>query len=84
MLSLPGISGSNTITADSATTAPLQVLADYLGDLGATAYDTVSGLVTANYNYLNPTGTSYTVSGSVSGAFDYYYLTGSSAPGGDR
>jgi Ca2+-binding RTX toxin-like protein len=54
----------------SSTATPEEVLLSYLSQLGDTT--TASALDTANFNYLNPTGSSYTVTGSVSGSTDTF------------
>lgn len=76
-LSVSGLSGAVT-TAPTSDTA-LQTLVSYLSDLGSTA--TASTLNTANITYLNPTGTAYTVTGTVSGSTDTFSVTASSAAG---
>jgi hypothetical protein len=77
VISLSNIEG-DTVSTVTLTHTPEQALTSYLADLGDTT--TASALDTANFDYLNPTGSSYTVTGTVSGSNDTFTLTSSSAP----
>ena len=81
-ITLGGVT-SNTVAAVSAATSALQTMADYLTDLGDTI--TTSALDALNYAYLNPTGTGYTVTGTISGGNDTFLLNSGSgsAPGAE-
>jgi hypothetical protein len=68
---------TNPVISDP-TETPEQILLSYLSDLGDST--TASALDTVNYNYLNPTGTAYTVTGTVSGSNDTFTDNGG-APG---
>jgi hypothetical protein len=63
VIDLPGITGDETVTDPGNSIAPLTVLSDYLSDLDDPL--TTAQLTADNYAYLNPTGTAYTVTGSV-------------------
>jgi len=79
VITLPGIT-NDMIAAPPAGTSTDQTLLDYLSDLGDTT--TASALDALNFAYLNPTGTAYTVNGSVSGTTDTFTLGSSDdAPG---
>lgn len=65
-LTLPGISGNMTVAPDTTLSdSPYQVLGDYLAELGDSS--DASNLSALNYAYLNPTGTAYDVTGTVTG-----------------
>ncbi|WP_263356149.1 beta strand repeat-containing protein [Acidicapsa ligni] len=72
-ISLSSTDGDTVLTPAS-TDTPEEALIAYLGNLGDST--TASALDTANFDYLNPTGTAYTVNGTVSGSNDTFSVSG--------
>jgi hypothetical protein len=78
-ITLSSIPTTATLTTPSPSDTPEEALLSYLSDLGDTT--TASTLNTANESYEHPTGTTYTLTGIITGSTDTFEMEANQAPG---